>query len=144
MLNVLETIKSQMRLHNKIKIYCVKRLQKPLYRLRKFQPFFTFESFVMYYIFLLLLFGRSFTGINLLGFEIIGNRISSLFGDELVMGSYLSRLFPLLFALFLIKPKLKFEIYFIGILFILVGFSPISIGVNCFKIVSSRASTLSG
>ena len=61
-----------------------------------------------------------FTGINLLGFEIIGNRISSLFGDELVMGSYLSRLFPLLFALFLIKPKLKFEIYFIGILFILV------------------------
>jgi O-antigen ligase len=61
-----------------------------------------------------------FTGINLLGFEIIGNRISSLFGDELVMGSYLSRLFPLLFALFLIKPKQKFENYFIGILFILV------------------------
>jgi O-antigen ligase len=29
------------------------------------------------------------------------------------MGSYLSRLFPLLFALFLIKKK-KFEIYFIG------------------------------
>jgi hypothetical protein len=36
------------------------------------------------------------------------------------MGSYLSRLFPLLFALFLIKKKLKYEIYFIGILFILV------------------------
>ena len=61
-----------------------------------------------------------FTGINLLGLEIIGNRISSLFGDELIMGSYLSRLFPLLFALFVIKPKQKFEIYFIGILFILV------------------------
>ncbi|EDZ60880.1 O-Antigen Polymerase family protein [Candidatus Pelagibacter sp. HTCC7211] len=60
------------------------------------------------------------TGKNLLGLETIGNRISSLFGDELVMGSYLSRLFPLLFALFLIKPKQKFEIYFIGILFILV------------------------
>ena len=36
------------------------------------------------------------------------------------MGSYLSRLFPLLFALFLIKKKKKFEIYFIGLLFILV------------------------
>ena len=36
------------------------------------------------------------------------------------MGSYLSRLFPLLFALFLVKQKKKFEIYFIGLLFILV------------------------
>jgi len=36
------------------------------------------------------------------------------------MGSYLSRLFPLLFALFLIKKKQKYEIYFIGLLFILV------------------------
>jgi O-antigen ligase len=39
---------------------------------------------------------------------------------SLILGSYLSRLFPLLFALFLIKKKQKFEIYFIGILFILV------------------------
>ena len=61
-----------------------------------------------------------FTGQNLLGFKINGSRISSFFGDELIMGSYLSRLFPLLFALFLVKPKLKFEIYFIGSLFILV------------------------
>ena len=36
------------------------------------------------------------------------------------MGSYLSRLFPLLFALFLIKEKSIYEIYYIGILFILV------------------------
>ena len=36
------------------------------------------------------------------------------------MGSYLSRLFPLLFALFLVKKKQKYEIYFIGALFILV------------------------
>ena len=59
-------------------------------------------------------------GENFFGFKIIGIRISSLFGDELVMGSYLSRLFPLLFALFIVKKKLKFEIYFIGLLFILV------------------------
>ena len=61
-----------------------------------------------------------FTGENLSGFKISGNRASSFFGDELIMGSYLSRLFPLLFALFLIKKKQKYEIYFIGALFILV------------------------
>ena len=61
-----------------------------------------------------------FTGTNLIGFKISGNRTSSFFGDELIMGSYLSRLFPLLFALFLIKKKQKYEIYFIGVLFILV------------------------
>ena len=61
-----------------------------------------------------------FTGVNLSGFKISGIRVSSFFGDELIMGSYLSRLFPLLFALFLVKKKQKFEIYFIGLLFILV------------------------
>ena len=61
-----------------------------------------------------------FTGSNILGFPYSGSRISSLFGDELIMGSYLSRLFPLLFALFLIKKKSKYEIYYIGVLFILV------------------------
>jgi len=63
---------------------------------------------------------QHFTGVNLIGFKISGIRVSSFFGDELIMGSYLSRLFPLLFALFLIKKKQKYEIYFIGLLFILV------------------------
>ena len=36
------------------------------------------------------------------------------------MGSFLSRLFPLLFALFLVKKKNQIENYFIGLLFILV------------------------
>jgi len=61
-----------------------------------------------------------FTNTNLSGFKILNNRVSSFFGDELIMGSYLSRLFPLFFALFLIKKKQKFEIYLIGLLFILV------------------------
>ena len=46
-----------------------------------------------------------FTGENLLGYKLSGIRVSSFFGDELIMGSYLSRLFPLLFALFLVKKK---------------------------------------
>ena len=61
-----------------------------------------------------------FTGVNLTGYKISDIRVSSFFGDELIMGSYLSRLFPLLFALYLIKKKQKYEIYFIGFLFILV------------------------
>ena len=61
-----------------------------------------------------------FNGENIIGLKVPGIRISSFFGDELIMGSYLSRLFPLLFALFLIKEKKRFEIYFIGLLFILV------------------------
>jgi O-antigen ligase len=60
------------------------------------------------------------TGINSSGFKILDNRFSSFFGNELILGSYLSRLFPLLFALFLVKKKQKYEIYFIGLLFILV------------------------
>ena len=61
-----------------------------------------------------------FTGSNIVGLAKPGVRVSSFFGDELIMGSYLSRLFPLLFALFLIKEKNKYEIYYIGVLFVLV------------------------
>ena len=48
-----------------------------------------------------------FTGKNIFGLKMGGIRVSSFFGDEHIMGSYLSRLFPLLFALFLIKKKKK-------------------------------------
>ena len=61
-----------------------------------------------------------FNGENLLGFKVTDGRVSSFFGDEKIMGSYLSRLFPLLFALFLVKNKKKYEVYLIGFLFILV------------------------
>ena len=61
-----------------------------------------------------------FTGSNIVGLAKSGVRISSFFGDELILGSYLSRLFPLLFALFLVKKKNKYEMYYIGLLFILV------------------------
>ena len=58
-------------------------------------------------------------GINLLGYE-YDNRLGSLFGDELVLGNFLSRLFPLLFALIIFKKFQKnFLIYLTLILFIL-------------------------
>jgi O-antigen ligase len=59
-----------------------------------------------------------FTGTNIIGLSNLMNRISSFFGDELIMGSYLSRLFPLLFALFLLKEKKQLELYLFEYLFI--------------------------
>ena len=61
-----------------------------------------------------------FTGTNIIGLSKSGVRISSFFGDELIMGSYLSRLFPLLFALFVLKEKKQLELYSMSILFILL------------------------
>ena len=75
---------------------------------------------------------------NIFGIEKFGtNRISSFFGDELIMGSYLSRLFPLFFALFVIRKKKNFEIYLICILFIFVD--PIFVAANiCVQEISNN------
>ena len=62
-----------------------------------------------------------FTGINIIGLPKAGSRLSSFFGDELILGSYLSRLFPLLFALYLLKEKNQTELYFMSILFFLLA-----------------------
>jgi O-antigen ligase len=61
------------------------------------------------------------TGTNILGLPKAGDRISSFFGEELIMGSYLSRLFPLLFALFIVKEKKKLELYFMILFFLLLS-----------------------
>jgi O-antigen ligase len=63
-----------------------------------------------------------FFGTNIIGLPKSGSRISSFFGDELIMGSYLSRLSPFLFALFFLKKKTKLELNFISIyIFLLTG-----------------------
>jgi len=61
-----------------------------------------------------------FTGTNIIGLTVSTVRISSFFGDELILGSYLSRLFPLLFALFVLKEKKQLELYSMSILFTLL------------------------
>ena len=61
-----------------------------------------------------------FNGFNIIGLPASEGRISSFFGKELIMGSYLSRLFPLLFALFVLRKNSRLEIYYIGLLFILI------------------------
>jgi O-antigen ligase len=62
-----------------------------------------------------------FSGSNIFGFQIHGVRVSSFFGSELILGSYLARLFPLLFALFIARTSKHFmESYVISVLFILI------------------------
>jgi O-antigen ligase len=61
------------------------------------------------------------TGTNIVGLPKTGFRISSFFGDELIIGSYLSRLFPLLFALFIVKEKKILELYFMILFFLLLS-----------------------
>ncbi len=66
-----------------------------------------------------------FTGFNILGFEIIRDRVSSFFNDELILGSYLVRLLPIiLWFMFFFRIDLKkntipllifFSLYFITI-----------------------------
>lgn len=66
------------------------------------------------------------TGKNFLGFEpqLSPLRISGMFNDELILGSYLSRLYPLLFGLFcLFFNKKNFFLLYILILTLLVSFT---------------------
>ena len=61
-----------------------------------------------------------FFGYNIFGMPMFAARVSSFFGKELIMGSYLSRLFPLLFALFVFRENNKYEMYFIALLFVFI------------------------
>jgi O-antigen ligase len=58
---------------------------------------------------------------NIVGIKLYHpSRVSSFFGDELIMGSFLSRTLPLFIALFFIKKKKLIEIYSFPILLILL------------------------
>ena len=62
-----------------------------------------------------------FQGENIIGIELYHkSRVSSFFGDELILGSFLSRTLPLFLALFFIKEKKLIEIYFFPIFLILI------------------------
>jgi len=54
---------------------------------------------------------------NIFGWPMQGSRLSSLFGDELILGSYLSRLMPIYFGLLIFsgfdKKKYKYILFFV-------------------------------
>jgi O-antigen ligase len=59
-------------------------------------------SFLLVFLFLIIdgIYQYTFK-INLFGYPLVGDRVSSLFGDELILGSFLSRNYPLFWGLFL-------------------------------------------
>jgi O-antigen ligase len=81
--------------------------------------------FVFLFIFSILIldgFIQFYYGQNILGYPLsVGPRVSSLFNDELILGSYLSRFFPIFFALlvFLNKEISKVQYIFSCSIFIL-------------------------
>tara|TARA_B100001248_G_C27398578_1_gene467780 strand:+ start:585 stop:1916 length:1332 start_codon:yes stop_codon:yes gene_type:complete len=63
-------------------------------------------------------------GKNMFGYEIIGNRISSFFKDELILGSFLIRILPILiYLIFFFNYDLKKNYLFLLFFFILYFFS---------------------
>lgn len=85
-----------------------------LFLLRNYPKFIILFFYSICFCFLILIadgFVQFFTKKNIFGWEIISNRISSFFKDELVLGSYISRLLPLFLALFIFL-KNKLNIYF--------------------------------
>ena len=62
-----------------------------------------------------------FLGENILGYTYVNGRLGGLFGDELILGNYLSRLYPLLLGLiflnFLEKKRYFFFVFFLFIFF---------------------------
>ena len=82
-----------------------------------------FYSFL--FCFLILIFDgffQYFNGSNIIGLKLQpGPRASSFFGDELILGSYLSRLLPIFFGItILLFAKQKKIIYLIGLILVLV------------------------
>lgn len=66
--------------------------------------FIKYFSISLIIVFLILIFDGFFQflfGFNLIGIESSADRVSGFFGDEKVLGSFISRLFPLLFAIIL-------------------------------------------
>lgn len=75
-------------------IYILNLSKKILFKL-----FLIFQ--ITFYLLIIDGFFQYFSGQNILGYELsTGPRISSFFGDELILGSYLSRSFPVYLALY--------------------------------------------
>jgi O-antigen ligase len=88
---------------------------------KKILNYFYYTLIICFLVFIVDGYFQFFNGTNIIGLETkSAKRISSFFGSELIMGSYLSRLSPLLFALFLLKKKKKLELYSMSIFFTLL------------------------
>ena len=87
----------------------------------KFLKYFFYCILICFFILIIDGFYQYFSGENIMGNKIHKNfRVSSFFGDELILGSYLSRLWPILFGLSLFFVDKKKKVFlFIILIFIL-------------------------
>ena len=86
--------------------------------------YFYYALLISFFILILDGYLQYFTGFNILNYPMFASRVSSFFKDKLILGSYLVRLFPLLFALFLIRDKKSsVENYGMFVLFIVACYS---------------------
>lgn len=84
---------------------------------KKILDIFYYTFFITFSILVIDSFIQFFLGYNMIGLPRPGVRVSSFFGSELILGSYLSRLYPLFIALFFFKEKKNyFEIFLFIIL----------------------------
>lgn len=91
------------------------------YLLNNNKSFIKLFFFSLFFSFIILFFDsflQYFSGKNILDFPYEGDRISSFFGEEKILGSYFSRLFPLFFAvIFYINFSKKFTIIVMILIF---------------------------
>ena len=95
-----------------------------------FESFKKKNSFLIFFVFFLIIIlidaiFQFFYGLNFLGYKMIDGRVSSFFKEELILGSFLVRILPIIFwTLFFFKINLKknrlylsifFSLYFIAI-----------------------------
>ncbi len=88
----------------------------------KFLKYFFYCIMICFLILILDGFYQYFSGENIMGTKIHKNfRVSSFFGDELILGSYLSRLWPILFGLSLFFVDKKNKIFLVLILIFILS-----------------------
>lgn len=79
---------------------------------KKILVFFYYAIAITFLILVIDGFFQHFTGYNILGYSKYTIRVSSFFGDEYILGSYLTRLSPLFFALFIVREKKNLNLIF--------------------------------
>ena len=86
---------------------------------KKILKYFYYTLFLCFSILVIDGYFQYYMGYNTLGGRLFWFRVSSFFGDELILGSYMARLTPLFFALFLLRKHSRTEIILAILLLIL-------------------------
>ena len=86
----------------------------------RFIKYFFYCIFSCFAILIIDGFYQYFSGVNILGWKHLG-RVSSFFGDEKILGSYLSRLWPIFFGISIFYFKKKDKLFFLCILIFILS-----------------------